>query len=90
MALVSQDYQKNYTALQGEVVIQQMARDLLVEKVPFTLTHDDGTPTFEFMQVANRAYQLCREAGKATVEAESLGAVAHALLQAREALLKKD
>ena len=84
--IASSDYQKNYEALAKEPVVRAMARDIVVDlitdpgKLPFKLVHPDGTPTFEFMQAALAGYARAREGGLASTEAESIGAVAHAIL----------
>jgi hypothetical protein len=62
------------TVLQNDPIVQSMAHGL--KDVPLTeLTHDDGTPRFEFMQAANAQYDKRGGTNKAHI-----GAVAEALL----------
>lgn len=74
VAIVSADYAINYALLASQDIVIDMAKGLA--DVPRKeLASEDGTPRFEFMQSANAEYR--ERGGK---DAESIGAVAHALL----------
>jgi len=88
--IVAAHYAENYAALAKEPFIRRMAQDVIdhADELPFKLTHE-GTddPTFEFMQVSRAAYHRAREAGQATTESGSIGAVAHAIFLVRAEIL---
>lgn len=64
--------------LMDSVIIQAMAAEMPAAMV-HELTHDDGAPKFQLMQMANAEY---RKRGGA--EAETIGEVAEALVRLHE------
>ncbi|AIS73850.1 hypothetical protein SEA_SNAPTAP_87 [Mycobacterium phage SnapTap] len=70
-------YGENQRALQQDPIVVAMSVEMNAApaNVKASWTHNDGGPTFEFMQIANREFD--RRGGTG---AESIGAVAKALL----------
>lgn len=89
-AIIAQHYRDNYEALAKEPIIRAMAWDLIEkpDAIPFKVAHDDGRPTWEFMQAARGYYWRQHEQGNATVEPESIGAVAEAILLVKQRIEK--
>ncbi|ASJ79786.1 hypothetical protein KIY85_gp84 [Mycobacterium phage Heffalump] len=73
----SADYAANRKELQADPIVCALTIELFhaPEGTLATLTHDDGSPNFAFMQAVNREY--AKRGGNG---AESIGAVAHAIL----------
>jgi hypothetical protein len=92
-SLESPDYQIARDQIKGNPVIAQMA--VGIATVPLAdLAHQDGTPRFEFMQRANRAFDTAQahNAGNPRYEPypadapRHLGLIAEALLTERAAI----
>lgn len=75
-AIVSDDYRKEQEVLEQDPIVQAMAAEALtaLEHLPATRSHEDGTPTHEWMGICNAEY--ARRGGK---NAHSLGGAARAI-----------
>jgi hypothetical protein len=91
-ALESPDYQIARDRIKGNPVVSKMAAGVTVPLAE--LAHEDGTPRFEFMQHANRAFDnaesqnadnLCYEPYPADAP-KHLGLIAEAVLAERAAI----
>ncbi|EKF22979.1 hypothetical protein C731_2982 [Mycolicibacterium hassiacum DSM 44199] len=71
-------YNEVETRLQRDLIVVAMSIEMLQAPadVRKAWTHDDGGPTFEFMQMANREYR--RRGG---TDGGHIGAIANALLK---------
>ncbi|QUE25764.1 hypothetical protein SEA_SMEAGAN_90 [Mycobacterium phage Smeagan] len=76
-------YGENQRALQQDPIIVAMSVEMNAapDNIKASWSHASGEPTFEFMQIANREFdRRAKAAGGGYVAAESIGAVAKALL----------